>query len=72
MGSLVLLAQASQLTPRPGTALPAAPRQLALVLDGVRLQSMTAAQRQAVVKALAQLLLEASGVVAEEAGDDDA
>jgi hypothetical protein len=33
---------------------------------------MTAAQRQAVLKTVAQLLLEASGAVTVEAGDDDA
>ncbi len=72
MGSLVPLARASQLILRPGTTLPAAPRQLNLVLDDVRLQSMTTAQRQAVIKALAQLLLEASGAVTVEASDDNA
>jgi hypothetical protein len=72
MGSLLPLARASELVPRPRTALPAPPRQLDLVLDGVRLQSMTAAQRQAVVEALIQLLLEASGTVTAEAGNDGA
>jgi hypothetical protein len=33
---------------------------------------MTTAQRQAVIKALAQLLLEASGAVTVEASDDNA
>jgi hypothetical protein len=33
---------------------------------------MTAAQRQAVLKTLAQLLLEASGTVTVEASDDNA
>ena len=72
MGSLVPLARATELVPRPRSALPTAPRQLDLVLDDVRLQGMTAAQRQAALKALAQLLLEASGAVTTEAGDDDA
>ena len=72
MGSLIPLARASQLVPRPRTVLPAPPRQFALVLDDVRLQRMTAAQRQAVLKTMAQLLLEASGAVTVEAGDDDA
>ncbi|MGO8954539.1 MAG: hypothetical protein ACLPWS_05630 [Rhodomicrobium sp.] len=72
MGSLVPLARALQLVPRQRPALPAPPRQLDLVLDDVRLQSMTASQRQAVLKAVALLLLEASGAVTAEAGDDDA
>jgi hypothetical protein len=33
---------------------------------------MTAAQRQAVLKTVAQLLLEASGAMTVEVGDDDA
>ena len=69
MGSLLSLARASELVPRPR---PAPPRQLDLVLDAVRLQSVTAAQRQAVLKAVAQLMIEASGAVTAEAGDDDA
>ena len=72
MGSLTPLARASQLASRSRTVLPAPPRQFALVLDDVRLQHMTAAQRQAVLKTLAQLLLEASGAVTVEVGDDDA
>jgi len=36
------------------------------------LASVTAAQRQAVLEAVAQLLLEASGAVTVEGGDDDA
>jgi hypothetical protein len=42
------------------------------VLDDVRLQHMTAAQRQAVLKTVAQLLLEAGGAVTVEASDDNA
>jgi hypothetical protein len=72
MGSLVPLARASELVRTPRAAHPRPPRQLDLVLDGVRLQSMTAAQRQAILKAVAQLLLEASGAATTEAGDDDA
>lgn len=71
MGSLTPLARTSQLVQRPGTVLPAPPRQFALVLDDVRLQRMTAAQRQAVLKTVAQLLLEASGAVTVEVGDDN-
>ena len=72
MGSLLPLARASELARKPRPVLPAPPRQLDLVLDDVRLQSVTAAQRQAVLKAVAQLLIEASGAVTVEGGDDDA
>lgn len=71
MRSPVPLVQAMELVPTPGPALSRA-RQLDLVLDNDRLQGMTAAQRQAALQALAQLLLEASGAVIKEAGDDDA
>jgi hypothetical protein len=50
----------------------ASPRQLDLILDDIRLQGMTAAERHVVLNALAQLLLEARGAVTTEAGDDDA
>ncbi len=69
MRSPLPLARASQLVPR---SRPTRPRQLDLVLDDLRLQSVTAAQRHAVLKAMAQLLIEASGAVTAEAGDDDA
>ena len=72
MGSSTPLARASQLVQTPRTVLPASPRQFALVLDDVRLQHMTAAQRQAVLKTMAQLLLEAGGAVTVEASDDNA
>jgi hypothetical protein len=72
MGSLVPLARATQVVPRPKLALSTTHRQLDLVLDDVRLHGMTAAQRQAALKALARLLLEASGAVTTEVGDDDA
>ena len=68
MGSLLPLARASELVSRPRLT---PPRQLDLVLDDVRLQSVTAAQRQAILKAMAQLLIDASGAVTAEAGDDD-
>lgn len=72
MGSLVPLARAMEVVPRPKLALSKAPRQLDLALDDARLQGMTTAQRAAALKALAQLLLEASGAVTAEVGDDDA
>jgi len=72
MGSLVLFARTTKIVPIPRSAPLTAPRQLGLVLDDVRLQGVTAAQRRAALQALAQLLLEASGAVMTEAGDDDA
>jgi hypothetical protein len=50
-------------------SLPAAPRQLGLILDDARFRGMTPVERRAVLRALARLLLEASGA---EGGDDDA
>lgn len=70
MGSSVALARATQLVPRPPSRPLTATRQLDLVLDNVVLQGMTAAQREAALKSLAQLLLEASGAVTREVGDD--
>ena len=49
-----------------------APRQLDLVLDDVRFQAMTAAERRAVLRAMARLLLEAGGVATREVSDDNA
>jgi hypothetical protein len=49
-----------------------APRQLDLVLDDVRLRTMTPAERQAVLRAMARLLLEAGGVATREVSDDNA
>jgi hypothetical protein len=71
MGSLLPLARASELAQKPRHVLQAPPRQLDLVLDDVRLQSATAAQRQTILKAMAQLLIEASGAVTAEVGDDE-
>ena len=49
-----------------------APRQLDLVLDDVRFRAMTPAERQAVLRAIARLLLEAVGVATREVSDDNA
>lgn len=49
-----------------------APRQLDLVLDDVRFRAMTPAERQAVLRAIARLLLEATGVATREVSDDNA
>jgi hypothetical protein len=51
---------------------PTAPRQLDLVLDDVRFRAMTPAERQAVLRAMARLLLEAAGVATREVSDDNA
>jgi hypothetical protein len=48
------------------------PRQLDLVLDDVRFRAMTPAERRAVLRAMAQLLLEAGGVAMREVSDDNA
>lgn len=49
----------------------ATPRQLDLILDDTRFRGMTPMERQAVLRALARLLLEASGVAMQEASDDN-
>jgi hypothetical protein len=48
-----------------------APRQLDLVLDDVRFRAMTPAERRAVLRAMARLLLEAGGVATREVSDDN-
>lgn len=69
MGSQLPLARRTKLAPRPEPA-PTLPRQFDLVLDDVRLWGMAPPERQAVLRSLARLLLEASGVATREAGDD--
>jgi hypothetical protein len=49
-----------------------APRQLDLILDDTRFRGLTRVERQAVLRALARLLLEASGVAKPEVSDDNA
>jgi hypothetical protein len=49
-----------------------APRQLDLILDDVRFRTMTPAERRAVLRAMARLLLEAGGVATREVSDDNA
>jgi len=70
MGSQLPLARRTKLAPRPEPAPPTLPRQLDLVLDDVRLWGMAPPERQAVLRSLARLVLEASGVATREAGDD--
>lgn len=50
---------------------PAAPRQIVLLLDTLALEGLGTKERAQAVSLLAQLLLEASGVVDEETGDED-
>lgn len=71
MGSQLPLARRTELArkkPPPPTSL----RQLDLVLDDARLRGTTPAERQAALRSLAHLLLEASGTTMREAGDDHA
>jgi hypothetical protein len=72
MGALVPLIRRPQLVVRTGHRLPAALRQLDLVLDDARLEGMTTVERQAAIRALARLVLEASGITMWEGGDDNA
>jgi hypothetical protein len=72
MGSLVPLAQRTKLAPRPKPRPLRAPRQLDFVLDNVRLLGMTVKERQAALRLLARLLLEASGIARTEVSDDHA
>ena len=65
------LARRTGLARRLKNSLPAAPRQLDLVLDDTRFRGMTQVERHAVLRALARLLLEASGVAMQEASDDN-
>jgi hypothetical protein len=67
------LARRTEVARRLKHSLPALPRQLDLILDDTRFRGMTLVERQAVLRALARLLLEASGVVAtREVSDDNA
>jgi hypothetical protein len=66
------LARRTELARRLRHSLPAEPRQLDLILDDTRFRGMTLAERQAVLRALARLLLEASGVAKLEVSDDNA
>jgi hypothetical protein len=52
--------------------LPTAPRQLDLILDDTRVRGMTLVELQAVLRALARLMLKASGVAKQEVSDDNA
>ena len=68
----LVLTQRMELAPRPKHTPLTAALQLDLVLDDVRLRGMTSGERQAAIRSLAHLLLEASGIATQEAGDDHA
>jgi hypothetical protein len=68
MGSLVQLRQ----VPKPHHGVRTAPIQLDLVLDDVRVRGMTPTERQAALRALARLLLEAGGVSMRRVDNDHA
>jgi hypothetical protein len=46
------------------------PRQLAMALDALPMNGISAAERNAVIARLALMLMEAAGIQTEEAGDD--
>ncbi len=50
---------------------PEVPRQLVMTLDAQMLEGLAAKDRAEAVSLLAQLLLEASGTLDEEVGDED-
>ena len=70
MGSPVPLTRRTDLAPKPEHLSPKSPRQLDLVLDDTRLQGMTPPERQAALRAMARLMLEASGLAMREVGND--
>jgi hypothetical protein len=72
MESLRQLTRRAELVPRSHHGTQVVPLQLDLVLDDVRLRGMIPAERQAVLRTLARLLLEAGGVATREVGDDNA
>ena len=72
MEPLVPLTHRTWLAPSPDHGTRTGACQLDLALDDARLQGMTPAERQAVVMALARLLLEAAGAATRELGDDNA
>ncbi len=70
MGTLVTITQRKELAPMSEHMLLKAPRQLGLVLDDMRLRGMNPLERQVVLRSLARLMHEASGLITREAGDD--
>ena len=72
MEQLVPIATGTAFAPTPQQTGATAPRQLDLALDDARLRRLTPAERQAALRSLAHLLLEAGGMATREAGDDNA
>jgi len=70
MGSLLPLARRAEIALRLEHTPPRALRQLDLILDDARLRGMTPTERQAALRSLAYLLLEASGIATLEVSDD--
>ena len=58
-------------SPLPPTVSTKPPRQLAISLDRPVLNGMTSSDRNAAVRRLARLLMEAAGVDTKEIGDDE-
>ena len=70
MGTLVPLERRTQLALKAEKLPPKARRELDLVLDDTRLRGMASPERQAVLRAMARLMLEASGLAMREVGND--
>ena len=70
MGMLIPITRRKELAPMSERTLSKEPRQLDLVLDDMRIQGMTPLERQAVLRSLARLMLEANGIATGEVGDD--
>ena len=61
-------------SPKPVATTPvpsAAPRQLSIVFDSIRLQGMNASERAKAIACLANLLMQAAGIVTEKRDDDE-
>ena len=55
-------------SPKPSTVEP--PRQLTLLFDNIRLEGLNSAERDKIILALAQILMQAAGLSVEELDDD--
>jgi hypothetical protein len=72
MGSPILTGPCTTLTPILRHVPATSPQQLGLIFDDARLRNLIEQERQVALRALASLLLEASGLTIEEAGDGNA
>jgi len=72
MGSQLPLAGEARFAPKLERTPSISRCQLEFVIDDAQLRGMTPAQRQAALRSLAHLLLEASGIATKEAGNDNA